>query len=154
MPTCDYTDGANVAGWYLENVLGKSQIENSRLIELGAGIGFTSLIAKDLGASEVLITDGDEGVLVLADENIRLNLPVSELSSIKTARLRWNTEDEKLYNNDAERKPWDFIVVADCTYKKAAWKDLVASIVHLSGPQTKTIISSEPRSVGEVDGSY
>ena len=120
------------------------------MIELGAGVGFTSVIAKLLGAREVLITDGDEGVLELAEKNIRINIPQGELDSVKTARLRWNTDDEKKVTT--EQAPWDYILIADCTYKKAAWPDLVSSIVHLSGPETITLVSGEPRTVGEVEG--
>ena len=143
-------NGANMAGWYLENELGSKSLENKRVIELGAGIGFTSIIAKQLGAKEVVITDGDEGVLKIADRNIDLNLPSDK--GIKTGRLRWNTEDEKAFITTVGEDPWDYIVIADCTYKKAAWADLVSSISHLSGPDTVTLVSGEPRSVGESEG--
>ena len=143
-------NGANMAGWYLENSIGSNGLRNKRIIELGAGIGFTSLVAKELGAGEVVITDGDEVVLALADQNIRLNIPSDQLNTIKTGRLRWNTPDEANFID--EKKTWDYILVADCTYKKAAWADLVSSIVHLSGPNTITLVSGEPKSVGEVDG--
>jgi hypothetical protein len=143
-------NGANMAGWYLENKLGRNNLQNTRIIELGAGVGYTSILAKELGAGEVVITDGDEGVLLLSDKNIRINIPPEQLNSIKTARLRWNTPDESNFIDP--EKPWDYILVADCTYKKSAWPDLVSSIVNLSGPQTISLVASEPRSVGEVEG--
>ena len=31
-----------MAGWYMENVLGKEKMEGSSLIELGAGVGLGS----------------------------------------------------------------------------------------------------------------
>ena len=147
-------NGANMAGWYLENTLGSTALENRRVIELGAGIGFTSIIAKELGAGEVLVTDGDEGVLKIADTNIDLNFPSNAITGtgIKTSILRWNTEDEKAFISAQGERPWDYILIADCTYKKAAWPDLVSSIAHLSGPNTVTIVSGEPRSVGEMEG--
>ena len=49
-------------------------------------------------------------------------------------------------------KPWDYIIIADCTYKKASWPDLISCIVHLSSSNTKTILAMEPRNVGEVEG--
>ena len=143
-------NGANMAGWYLENILGSNSLKNKRVIELGAGIGFTSIIAKQLGAAEVVITDGDEDVLKIADTAIELNFPFKD--GIKTGQLRWNTEDEKVFTSANGERPWDYIIVADCTYKKNAWPDLVSSISHLSGPDTITLVSGEPRSVGETEG--
>ena len=70
-------NGANMAGWYLENTLGSNSLKNKRVIELGAGIGFTSIIAKQLGAAEVVITDGDEDVLKIADFGWSVHAPSS-----------------------------------------------------------------------------
>ena len=78
----------------MENVLGRDKMEGSTLIELGAGVGFTSLIANALGASEVVVTDGNTDVLKVADINIHVNAPESTLSNLRTAQLRWNTDDE------------------------------------------------------------
>ena len=104
-------NGANMAGWYLEKELGSKQLKNSRVIELGAGVGYTSIIAKQLGAEEVLVTDGDEGVLRIADKNINLNFD-RDAHNIRTAQLRWNSDDEtKFIDHD---RPWDFILIADC----------------------------------------
>jgi hypothetical protein len=38
-------EGANMASWYLENVVG-NDLRGKSLVELGAGVGFTSLVAK------------------------------------------------------------------------------------------------------------
>lgn len=144
-------NGANMAGWYMENVLGKEKMSGSTLLELGAGVGFTSLIANALGASEVVITDGNTDVLKVADFNIEINAPETKLSNLRTAQLRWNTEDEKPLKSSKEGRPWDYIVAADVTYLKKNRVDLITSIANLSGPNTITMISMEPRNVGEVE---
>lgn len=147
-------NGANMASWYLENRIGNN-VKDKSVLELGAGVGFTSLVSHAMGAKEVLITDGNEDVLKLADKNIGLNCDVSDPSSktVRTARLQWNTEDEKSnLISPLTGKPWDYVFASDVTYKKAAWGDLLACISHLSGPNTKTILSMEPRNVGEVEG--
>jgi predicted nicotinamide N-methyase len=118
------------------------------VIELGAGVGFPSIVAHALGAGDVSITDGSEAVLKLADQNIELNVPGSEHDQIRTVRLRWNTDDE-LYFKD-KRAP-DYIIAADVTYLKKNIPDLLASIQHLSGPNTVALVSMEPRNVGEVE---
>jgi predicted nicotinamide N-methyase len=119
------------------------------VLELGAGVGFTSLIADALGASDVTITDGNEDVLRLADENIRVNVGKPHQESVRTARLRWNTEDEAAFTQ--REKPWDYIFASDVTYLKKNRADLIASIYHLSGPKTVTYVSMEPRRAGEVE---
>lgn len=142
-------NGANMAGWYMENTLGKDRIQGRRVLELGAGVGFASLVASSLGAQEVVITDGNEDVLKLADENILINVPEEKQSSIRTARLRWNTDDELQFLN--RENPFDYIFAADVTYLEKNRPDLISSIVHLSGPNTITFLSLEPRNVGEVE---
>ncbi|CAM9344878.1 unnamed protein product [Choristocarpus tenellus] len=49
-------------------------IKGKKVIELGAGTGFLGIAAAVLGASEVCITDGDEGLLDLIADNVRSNL--------------------------------------------------------------------------------
>jgi len=145
-------NGANVAVSYLEK-LGPSALAGKSVIELGAGVGFTSLVAEALGADDVVITDGNEDVLRLADENIAINSDKRAGSSIRTARLRWNTaEDEAPLLKAKNGQPWDYVIASDVTYRKAAWPDLLACIAHLLGPGGQAIVSMEPRNMGEVEG--
>lgn len=69
---------------------------------------------------------------------------------MRTARLRWATEDEEAFIVGQE--PWDYILASDVTYKKSSWPDLIGCIARLSSPKTRTILSMEPRNVGEVEG--
>jgi predicted nicotinamide N-methyase len=164
-------NGANMVSWYLENALGRDSLKDSSVIELGAGVGFSSLVAQALGSTDVVITDGNEDVLKLANTNIKINVPEDELRTIKTGRLRWNTEDEEAYLTNSNNKPyslthspnhllthslthslrWDFIIAADVTYLKQNRPLLFSTITKLSGPKTVTILSMEPRNVGEVE---
>ena len=154
-------NGANMAAWYLENALGRDRVAGSHVVELGAGVGFTSLVAHALGAAEVAITDGNEDVLKLARDNIEVNVPADERARVYTAQLRWNTPDEGTFRpttssadtttTAAAAAPWDYVIAADVTYLKKNRADLLASMAHLSGPNTVTLISMEPRNVGEVE---
>jgi len=144
-------NGANMVSWYLENALGRDSLKDSSVIELGAGVGFSSLVAQALGSTDVVITDGNEDVLKLANTNIKINVPEDELHTIKTGRLRWNTEDEEAYLTNSFNKPWDFIIAADVTYLKKNRPLLFSTITKLSDPKTVTILSMEPRNVGEVE---
>jgi len=137
----------------MENGVPKSSWKNAKVVELGAGIGFSGLVSHQLGATDVTITDGNIDVLKLADENIIQNIDSNRIKQVRTAQLRWGTDDEKNFiNQESSPKSPDFILVSDCTYKKAAWPDLIGTIAHLSGTNTKTILSMEPRNVGEVEG--
>merc|ERR1711871_1587621 len=177
-------NGANMGVWYMENSIKPSSYSSSsssssnsnvwkdaKVIELGAGIGFSSLVANALGATDVTITDGNNDVLKLAQKNIEINVPQHKRSQIRTAQLRWGTDDENDFisinhnynnndvnninsesNNNNNIKAPDFILVSDCTYKKAAWPDLIGTIYRLSDTHTRTILSMEPRNIGEVEG--
>ncbi len=114
-------------------------------------MGLPSLIAAQLGASDVVITDGNEEVLRLADENIRVNVPSSQQSRISTRQLRWHTGDEGALLASRDGKPFDFVIAADVTYLLRNLPDLFASIAQLCGPQTTAYVSMEPRNVGEID---
>lgn len=141
-----------MGSWYLENVIGRDKLKGASVIELGAGVGFTSLVAQYLGATDVVITDGNEDVLKLADENIVINIPEDEKQTIRTARLQWDTEDEDSFlTSPKSNKPWDYIIAADVTYLKKNRPLLLHTIAKLSGPTTTTLLSMEPRSVGEVE---
>ena len=136
----------------MENTLGKSRVTGSHILELGAGVGFTSLIAHALGAEEIAITDGNTDVLELAKQNIAINIPEDQRSRIYTAQLRWNTDDETTFRPTSNTKAaWDYIIAADVTYLKKNRDDLLSSIAHLSTPKTITLMSFEPRNVGEVE---
>ena len=138
--------GANMASWFLEHRVGREALAGKRLLELGGGVGFTSLVANALGAADVIVTDGNEDVLQLARENIRINVPSDSQAVVRTAQLRWSTDDELKF----DKLPIDFIVASDVTYRKSAWPELIGTISRLSNPNTVTILSMEPRNIGKL----
>ena len=148
-------NGANMASWYLEHGMKPGELKGAKVVELGAGVGFTSLVANALGATDVTITDGSVDVLGLANRNIALNVDASRQGEIRTAQLRWATDDEKAFvgGQGSTNRPIDVVLVSDCTYKKASWADLMGTISRLTTPGvTRTVLSMEPRNVGEVEG--
>jgi hypothetical protein len=109
-------NGANMGIWYMENGVPKSSWKNAKVVELGAGIGFSGLVSHQLGATDVTITDGNIDVLKLADENIIQNIDSNRIKQVRTAQLRWGTDDEKNFiNQESSPKSPDFILVSDCT---------------------------------------
>lgn len=98
----------------------KGHIRGKRVLELGAGTGFLSILcAKHLGVEHVLSTDGDEHVVEALQENVKLNAAQSDETSSDlpvTARvLRWG---EKLDNqswvyNECSQRSFDVVLGAD-----------------------------------------
>lgn len=76
-------------GSYLASEDGNHHVAGQRIIELGAGTGFLSILcAKHLGARHVLATDGSSEVVTDIKVNIDLN-EVEEGDLIKTSVLQW-----------------------------------------------------------------
>jgi len=61
-----------LSGYLTEN---PHLVEKKRVLELGSGLGLCGIIAHSLGASKVLATDGDTGVLSNLKYNLRRNCP-------------------------------------------------------------------------------
>lgn len=82
-------EAALFLGAYLSSPDGKHFVTGQRVLELGAGTGFLSiLVAKHLGAHYVMATDGSQEVIGDLKSNILLN----ELNSrelMQTAILQW-----------------------------------------------------------------
>ena len=65
----------------------------THVLELGAGLGAAGLLAAQLGAKGLLLTDGEPHILPLLVHNAALN-PLPGSAQVSTARLR--------YGNDAD----------------------------------------------------
>ena len=64
--------GADVLAEFL--IQNRDLIQNKRVLELGAGVGLCGLVAARLGASHVIMTDGDTSVLSNMRYNIQQNM--------------------------------------------------------------------------------
>ena len=76
----------------LSNYLAATDIVRGRsVLELGCGPGLVSVVCGMLGASTALATDGDDGSVDLASENISLN---SVQDSVEAMKLLWGNEEQ------------------------------------------------------------
>ncbi|KAK6344993.1 hypothetical protein TWF718_006938 [Orbilia javanica] len=118
-------------------------IPQCRILELGAGTAFTSILLSKLGAKYVLATDGDEGVCDTIWKNINLN---GHQNNISASQLLWGAfqEDSSIYTES-----WDLIVGGDITYDTRDLSDLVFTLQRLimanRGRGAKAIISATVR---------
>lgn len=100
-------------------------VRNKRILELGAGLGLIGMIAYHMGASEVLMTDGDTSVL----DNLRYNISENsvrneEISTERTldcAQLIWGRELDEF---SKENGRYEVIIAAECLYMLPSLKPL------------------------------
>lgn len=72
-----------------ETAIPKIDVEGKRVLELGAGTGFVSILCAKMGAEKVWVTDGDEHVTNTAAENIGMN----EVGEVAEATVRkWGVD--------------------------------------------------------------
>ncbi|OQR97043.1 serine/threonine-protein kinase Nek5-like isoform X2 [Achlya hypogyna] len=116
----------------------------STVIELGSGCGLVGLVAQDLGAAHVVVTDQEE-IVGLLEHNIALNGP-RDLTAIRAEQFNWGSNTFRdLWVND---QPFDYIVVSDCInpiYGVESWRNLAKSIRDLGGAHTVCYLSYEER---------
>ncbi|KAJ6264405.1 Protein-lysine N-methyltransferase EFM3 [Drechslerella dactyloides] len=101
----------------------------TRVLELGAGTAFTSILLSKIRAEYVLATDGDERVCEAIQTNINLNIPKEfRDKSIAVSQLLWGTTqaDSHIYFD-----PWDLIVGGDITYDTSDLSDLIYTLNRL-----------------------
>jgi protein-lysine N-methyltransferase EEF2KMT len=97
----------SLSQWLLEQ-----EIEESNILELGAGTGLVGILAAKKGA-HVLITDGSEAVVSKLNANLELNGTKADV------RPLWWGEQDPILN-----RQWDYILGADITYDE----DICASL--------------------------
>lgn len=120
LATCILTVAVWNSGILLTRLLDKlnestnqSIFKDKSIIELGCGVGLSSLAVAKLGASFVLATDANTEVLELAQRNIQQN----NLNSIvKTTALQWGLMDATEYESTA-----DIVIGSDLTYNSGSW---------------------------------
>lgn len=123
-------------------------VQGKRLLELGAGTGYLSILcAKYLGAEHIIATDGSDDVVNNMPDNLFLNeLQGSE--NIVATPLNWGwalvgTEEDR-WNGG---RPLDVVLGADITYDKTIIRPLVNTFTEILMlyPKTEFHISATQR---------
>nr|OQO31876.1 hypothetical protein B0A51_00882 [Rachicladosporium sp. CCFEE 5018] len=116
-------------GSYLLSANGESLVKDKSVLELGCGTGFLSILcAKQLGASHVTATDGDQGVVEQLKDNLFLN-DLDDGKKVYSSVLKWGHGLQGTWvEDDFEAHPYDTVIGADITYDKAAISALVNTI--------------------------
>jgi predicted nicotinamide N-methyase len=129
-------DGSLVLGAYLSNqkVFKEGYWKGKRLVELGAGVGVTGILAASLGAS-VVLTDLDN-IVPLLEKNAQTNQKYAPLP-IQVAVHSWGDDVKHL------KPPVDAILAAECVYYENLVEPLCKTILDLSDEKTVTYAAFE-----------
>ncbi|WCJ34694.1 Protein N-lysine methyltransferase METTL21A [Euphorbia peplus] len=135
-------DSGVLLGKFLEHSVDSNMLtlQGKKLIELGAGCGFVGCIAALLGA-HVTLTDLPDRLRLLR-KNIHSNLGHGSLrGSAVVQELIWGDHPHR----DLVEPLPDYIVGSDVIYSEGAVKDLLDTLMQLSGTQTTIFLAGELR---------
>ncbi|ETV88043.1 hypothetical protein, variant 2 [Aphanomyces astaci] len=86
------------------------------VIELGSGCGLIGLVARDVGAAHVVVTDQAE-IVDLLSANVAQNTTASSgTGNVHAAEFTWGSPTFRSLWID--NTPFDYILVSDCTYSE------------------------------------
>ena len=101
-----------------------SLIQNKRVLELGAGLGLCGIAAELLGASEVVMTDGDTDTLAHLRDNVKTNC----CTKTKCPQLRWGHRVAEFLEHYGK---FDVLIAADIIYVEDILEPLFDTVVAL-----------------------
>ncbi|KAK6857338.1 hypothetical protein PG995_007525 [Apiospora arundinis] len=123
-------------------------VQNKRVLELGAGTGYVSILcAKHLAPAQVIASDGSDDVVANLPENFYLN-GLQDSRAISVMDLKWGHAlvgtEEAEWNGG---QPIDLVLGADVTYDESVIPSLVATIDDLFDmfPRVLVIITATER---------
>ncbi|ETV90330.1 hypothetical protein H310_14873 [Aphanomyces invadans] len=116
------------------------------VVELGSGCGLVGLVARDLGAAQVVVTDQAE-IVDLLKMNISQNTTAtSGRGHVRAVEFTWGSPSyETLWVDNA---PFQYILVSDCInpiYGTESWRNLARSIRDLGNASTVCYLTYEER---------
>eukprot|EP00050_Salpingoeca_kvevrii_P002160 m.187764 g.187764 ORF g.187764 m.187764 type:complete len:265 (+) comp10552_c1_seq1:224-1018(+) len=123
--------------WLIQNELSKSTV-----VEIGAGVGFPSIVASRCGAADVVVTDRSDAPDVLA--NCTATAARNNAQSCRIAALDWGRFPPSVFALPAP----DFVLASDCFYDPADYDAVLATIVFLlrRKPGARCLVAYQDRS--------
>ena len=112
-------DASIILSHYLNENASKLDIKNKYVLEIGGGLGLTSIVLSLLSVKHVYLTDIDADCMKLAQFNINHNKCGDNIS---IHEFFWGTDMEK---TTIDRNKFDIVIGADCIYLKETYKALV-----------------------------
>lgn len=106
---------------------------DKRVIELGAGVGLCGIVAHQLGAKDVLVTDGDTSVLENLRYNVKQNQINHDTATISCPQLIWGQNLDKFLELHGGKQV-DVIIASDVTYITKSIEPMWQTVRHLLLP--------------------
>ncbi|KAL8836634.1 MAG: hypothetical protein Q9170_002858, partial [Blastenia crenularia] len=125
---------------------GRHYVEQKSVLELGAGLGFLSILcAKHLGAKDLSMTDGSKAVVDLARRNVEMN---SVENIVEASVLEWGKHNvHNVLQQEAEMIWYDLVIGADILYDPRDFPALVSTLRDLFKhlPELQVLLASAIR---------
>ena len=115
----------------------RDDLEGSRVLELGSGLGLPSVVAARAGA-RVLATDGMSDAVVFTAHNLALNDLEGDV-----ALVDWRAADALV-----DRGPWDLVVAADVFYLRHNVDALLRLLPRLTNDGAGEVLIADPSRAG------
>ena len=138
----------------------RRHIAGKTVLELGCGVGFCAITAALCGASKVIATDGDQGSVQLALDNIENNAQALQAqryaaadTEVSAVKLRWGelSDMARVVDMLGDGGRIDLIMGSDitaCPYAEAM-PLLLNCLLSLSDEETTIILTHKDRNVVE-----
>ncbi|KAH6897330.1 putative methyltransferase-domain-containing protein [Thelonectria olida] len=122
-------------------------VKGKRILELGAGTGYLSILCAILGAAHVIASDGSDDVINNLPENLFLN-NLQDSATVTPMEVKWGhalvgTEEDKWNGGRAV----DVVLGADITYDQSVIPALVGTLLDVFDlyPSVEVYISATQR---------
>merc|ERR1712228_485130 len=127
-------DASIVLSHYLDKNAKKLDLKTKYVLEIGGGLGLSSIVCSLLSVKHVYLTDIDGDCMELAQFNINKN----ECSdNISIHEFFWGSDINKTTMN---RNKFDIVIGADCIYLKETYKSLVQTFEDIFGYNRNAMI--------------
>ena len=106
----------------------RSVVQGKRVLELGSGLGLCGILASQMGASRVVLTDGDTDTLAQLRTNVHNNNNKQDNNSIVVQQLCWGQRLDVFQQHFGK---FDLILGADIIYVESILEPLFETVVRL-----------------------
>ena len=128
-------------------------LAGKKALELGAGLGFVSLVLRELGC-QVLATD-KANMLPLLETNLREAVPKEAPGvaggNATAAEYNWSVPPP---NDVMSQRPFDLVVCADCLYAQASVEPLLQTLAAICTRDTQVRRCATVPCLSQLPGCY